>query len=272
MEPQKTWLQIIRWKFVVAVLVGAGLFFGSGAAGFPFVYQCAFSGYAVLGFIVYVVLDAPPMRPLSTLGAVIAIGVFYLVLSVGFIVAGNVLPQFEPEHEIAGIARKTKKYFKEIETLKDESLLSTARDLGEKADKILARLNEIETGSAVSLPELELDFGRAIDIESVEDPIERGRLVYIDHECGNCHQLGKRPAKKRGPKLDNIGNLMTKAQMKEKVFDPKSSTTEGFEKRKKDKMPDKYPDVMSEDELEWLALYMMTLKDESVETPKPIYP
>ena len=42
--------------------------------------------------------------------------------------------------------------------------------------------------------------------------------------------------------------------------------------RKKDKMPDKYPDVMSDDELEWLSLYMMTLKDESVETPKPIYP
>ena len=272
MGPQKTWFQIIRWKLIGTVLVGAGLFFGAGAAGFPFVYQCTFSGYALLGFIVYVVLDAPPMKPLSGWAAGLAIAVFYLILSVGFIVLGNVLPQFETEKEIAGIARKTKKYFKEIETAKDESLMATARELGEKADKILARLNEIETGSAVSLPEVELDFGGAIDIESVADPIERGRLVYLDHECGNCHQLGSRRAKKRGPKLDNIGNLMTKAQMKEKVFDPKSSTTEGFEKRKKDKMPDKYPDVMSEDELEWLSLYMMTLKDESVETPKPIYP
>jgi mono/diheme cytochrome c family protein len=271
MNQQKSWFQIIFWKLIIAVVVGIALFFGSGAMGFPLVYQLAFAAYAVLGFIVYVVLDAPPMKPLSGWQAGVSILVFYMVLSGGYIIAGNFIPQFEPEKEIDGISRKTDKYFKEIEQQKSESLIGMTRELGEKADQILARLNEIETGGAVPLPEIEIDIGR-VDIASVEDPVERGRLVYIDHECGNCHQLGSRPAKKRGPKLDNIGNLMTKEQMKEKIYDPTTSTTEGFEKRKKDKMPDKYPDVMSEDELDWLVTYLLTLTDTSVETPKPIYP
>lgn len=271
MNQQKSWFQIIFWKLIIAVVVGIALFFGAGAVGFSLVYQFAFAAYAVLGFIVYVVLDAPPMKPLSGWQAVVGIVVFYLVVSGGYIVAGNFMPQFEPEKEIAGISRKTEKYFKEIEKQRSESLIGMTRELGEKADKILARLNEIETGSAVPLPELELDLG-GVDIASVEDPVERGRLVYIDHECGNCHQLGLRPAKKRGPKLGNIGNLMTKEQFKEKIYKPKTSTTEGFEKRKKDKMPDKYEDVMSENELDWLVTYLLTLTDTSVETPKPIYP
>lgn len=271
MQPQKTWFQIIFFKLTIAIVVGIGLFFGAGVAGFPLIYQFTFAAYAVLGLIVYVVLDMPPMKPLTGWQAGAAILVFYLVLSGGFIVAGNVLPQFEPELEIAGIARKTNKYFKELEKEKDESVLGVTRELGVKADKILARLYEIETGGAVALEEVEI--GREpIDIESVEDPVERGRLVYIDHECGNCHQLGLRPAKKRGPRLDGIALLMTKEQMKEKVYKPKSSTTEGFEKRKKDKMPDKYEDVMSEAELDWLVTYLLTLKDDSVETPKPIFP
>ncbi len=271
MKPQKTWWQIIRWKLIIAIVVGITLFFISGMVGFPRIYQWMFAGYAVLGFVVFVVLDAPPLKPLSGWEALAGIAVFYILCSAVYTVVGMLLPQFEPEKEVAGISRKTDKYFKEIEKQKSESLIGMMRELGEKADKVLARLNEIETGGAVPLPEVEIDIG-GVDIESVEDPVERGRLVYIDHECGNCHQLGSRPAKKRGPKLDNIGNLMTKEQFKEKIYKPKTSTTEGFEKRKKDKMPDKYEDVMSENELEWLVTYLLTLTDTSVNTPEPIYP
>jgi mono/diheme cytochrome c family protein len=271
MNHQKTWFQIIFIKLIVAIVAGIGLFFGAGAVGFPVIYQFAFAGYALLGFIVYVVLDMPPMEPLSGWKAGIGIIVFYLVVSGGYIIAGSFLPQFEPQDEIDGIARKTDKYFAEIQQAQDESLMGVARELGEKADKILARLNEIETGAAVQFEDVEIAKPKR-NLADVEDPIERGRLVYEDHECGNCHQLGTRPAKKRGPRLDGIGLLMTQEQMREKIFEPKSSTTEGFEKRTKDKMPDKYPDVMGEDELDWLVMYLMTLKDDSVETPKPIFP
>jgi cytochrome c1 len=37
-------------------------------------------------------------------------------------------------------------------------------------------------------------------------------------------------------------------------------------------MPDKYPDVMSDEELEALVAYLMTLKNPAVKTPKPVFP
>jgi mono/diheme cytochrome c family protein len=104
------------------------------------------------------------------------------------------------------------------------------------------------------------------------DLVERGKLVYQDHECYNCHKVGGKGGKKRGPVLDNIGNLATAEQLKKKIFDPTAWKAEGYEKRTKDKMPDKYPDVMSEEELEALVTYLLTLKDSSVDTPKPVFP
>jgi len=47
---------------------------------------------------------------------------------------------------------------------------------------------------------------------------------------------------------------------------------EGFEKEhKKGIMPDNYKEIMEEEELEALVAYLMTLKDTSVNTPKPIF-
>jgi mono/diheme cytochrome c family protein len=105
-----------------------------------------------------------------------------------------------------------------------------------------------------------------------EQLVERGKLVYQDHECYNCHKVGGKGGKKRGPQLDNIGNLVTQAQLKDKIFNPTVWKAEGFEKRTKDEMPDKFAEVMSEEELHALATYLLTLKNPSVDTPKPIFP
>lgn len=268
MNHRKSWFQIIFWKLVIAGAAGAALFFGSGAAGFPMVYRMAFTGYAVLGFIVYVVLDLPPMKPLTGWQAGVGILVFYLMLSGGYIVAGNMLPQFEPEIEIEGIARKTEMYKRD--DVHDQTLLAQTRELADKADKIMARLNQIESGEGVNVADI--NVGK-VSIASRDysnmDPVEHGKLVYQDQECGNCHKVGGRGGKKRGPKLDNIGNLANKEQLKEKIFNPDAWHAEGFEERTKDKMPEKYKDVMSDEDLEALVTYLLTLKDTSVDTPKP---
>lgn len=270
MDHRKSWFQIIFWKLIIAAVVGGGLFFGAGAAGFPMIYRFAFTGYAVLGFIVYVVLDMPPMKPLSGWAAGVGILVFYIVVSGGYIIAGNVLPQFEPEFEIEGIARKTEKFKRDAEH--DQKLLAQTRELAGKADKIMARLAEIESGQGVDLSSIQVK-GVSIASRDVSnmDPIERGKLVYVDHECGNCHKVGGKGGKKRGPKLDNIGNLANKDQLKDKIFNPDAWHAEGFEERTKDKMPEKYKDVMSDEELEALVSYLLTLKDTSVDTPKPVF-
>jgi cbb3-type cytochrome oxidase cytochrome c subunit len=77
--------------------------------------------------------------------------------------------------------------------------------------------------------------------------------------------------KKRGPELDNIGNLMTAQDIKDKILDPKSWMADGFEKEyEKGKMPDKYKDLMEEKDVQVLAVWLSTFKNESVNTPKPI--
>ncbi|MDH5588137.1 MAG: cytochrome c, partial [Nitrospirota bacterium] len=56
-----------------------------------------------------------------------------------------------------------------------------------------------------------------------------------------------------------------------KILNPKSWMAEGFDKQyKKGKMPDKYRDLMFEEEIAALVAFLATLKDASVETPKPI--
>jgi hypothetical protein len=71
--------------------------------------------------------------------------------------------------------------------------------------------------------------------------------------------------------MDNIGNLMTPEQLREKILYPKKWKAEGFDKQyKKGKMPDKYRDLMFDEEIDALVAFLASLKDTSVTTPKPI--
>jgi cytochrome c553 len=105
------------------------------------------------------------------------------------------------------------------------------------------------------------------------DIVSRGREQYELQECYNCHKIGGQGSvKKRGPVLDNIGSLLTKDDIKKKVFDPTYLYAEGFEKEhKKGMMPDKYKDLMTEEDVDALAAYLSTLKNTAVETPKPVF-
>ena len=103
------------------------------------------------------------------------------------------------------------------------------------------------------------------------DLVALGKEQWELQECYNCHKLFGSGGKKRGPVLDNIGNLMTSEQLREKLLYPKKWKAEGFDKQyKKGKMPDKYRDLMFDEEVDALIAFLSTLKDASVNTPKPI--
>ena len=105
-----------------------------------------------------------------------------------------------------------------------------------------------------------------------------GKEQWELQECYNCHKLFGLGGKKRGPVLDNIGNLMTPEALREKILDPKSWMAEGFDKQYKvleaiDQLggvPDKYKDLMFDEEIDALVAFLASLKDASVTTPKPI--
>ena len=111
----------------------------------------------------------------------------------------------------------------------------------------------------------------AYDLFLATDILKLGEDQWQLQECYNCHKLKGEGGKKRGPELDNIGSYLTVADIKQKILDPKSWMAEGFEKEyEKGKMPDKYKDLMEEKDVVALASWLVTFKNTSVNTPKPI--
>jgi mono/diheme cytochrome c family protein len=103
------------------------------------------------------------------------------------------------------------------------------------------------------------------------DLVALGKEQWELQECYNCHKLYGQGGKKRGPEMDNIGNLMKPEDIKEKILDPRSWMAEGFEKEfNKKKMPDKYKDLMEDKDVDALVAYLVTLKNPAVNTPKAI--
>jgi mono/diheme cytochrome c family protein len=261
---------VIR-KIVVGVIIG-GLFVGiASALSFPPVFLVMFFIYAVLGTAVFILLDAPSMRPLGGLKAVVVLVIFYLVVSTIYIGGASLLPQFDPEDEKGKIEKllrvKREKAMQAHQGLDDS--LQQAKALDAKVQTLTMRLKKIAPATA----EQESSVATTAKVGSATDLVATGKEIYDLQECYNCHKIGGQGSvKKRGPVLDNIGSLLTIDDIKKKIFDPTYLYADGFEKEhKKGLMPDKYKELMTEDELSALGAYLSTLKNASVETPKPVF-
>jgi len=257
-------------KIVVAAVIAVGAWFGSAALGFPHVFQVMFALYAALGLAVFLLLDAPPLPRLSGVTAAVTLIAFYLVLSAVYIFGAAALPQYDPDDEKGKIDKllKAKREKAEQEHGQTDQLVRTARELDSKIESLsqrLARFAPASPAEATASPMPAASSGQTL--------LARGMEVYELHECYNCHKIGgKGSVKKRGPVLDNIGSYLTKDDVKKKVFDPTYLYAEGFEKEhKKGVMPDKYKELMTDEEVDALAAYLTTLKNPSVETPKPVF-
>jgi hypothetical protein len=260
-------------KTIVGVIVGAILFGVTSALGFPFVFQAMFFAYAILGAIVFILLDAPSLKPLAGGKALGALIVFYLVLCVVYIAGGSLWPQFDPEDERGKINQILKPKRERYEAGKVDVLMERAKALDEKAKELTARLQALGASQAAS----DQKAGGAgappptTGSAAEGDVAKLGEEQWQLQECYNCHKLKGEGGKKRGPELDNIGSLMTVDDIKTKILDPKSWMAEGFEKEyDKGKMPDKYKDLMEEKDVQVLAAWLGTFKNASINTPKPI--
>ena len=259
------------------LLLGAALipivWFGSAAIHFPRVFQVMFIIYLLLGMTVFLLLEAPPVPRLSGWKAGAALIGFYAVLSASYILGASYLPQYDPTVEMGKIDKivKPKRETTEARHAKLEELLKKSEELHAKAEALQAKLEQLAPAPRGGAP------GAAVVAQPSStgggDTIARGMEVYDLHECYNCHKIGgKGSVKKRGPVLDNIGNFLTQEDIKKKVFDPAYLYADGFEKEhKKGLMPDKYKELMTDEEVSSLAAYLTSLKNPAVETPKPIF-
>ncbi len=224
--------------------------------------------YAMLGALVFILLEAPAMPRLEGIKAIGALVVFYLILSGLYIAGASILPQFDPDDEKGKIEKVLKLRRAQTELGKADELIARAKELDERAQAISNQLSSLGVGAQVEMAEQPSSDGAGA---ASGDVVALGKEQWELQECYNCHKLYGQGGKKRGPEMDNIGNLMSPAQLKEKIIDPKSWKAEGFDKDyDKGKMPDKYKDLMFPKEIDALVAFLASLKDASVKTPKPI--
>ncbi len=241
---------------------------------FPPVFQVMFVLYAFLGTGVFILLDAPSLSPVSGFKAVALLVGFYVVLSLVYIAGASALPQYDPMVEKGKIDKIVKPKLAATEKGKIDELLKRSQELSAQSQAILKRLEALGGEEAKKI-EASLGGGGATAAKPAAaggDLVALGKEQYDLQECYNCHKIGGKGAvKKRGPVLDNIGNLMKPEEMKEKILNPRAWMAEGFEKEyNKKQMPDKYKELLSDQEVDSLVAYLSTLKDTSVPTPKPV--
>lgn len=266
-------LKAVITKGAAGAVIGAVLVGAAHALDFPPVFQAMFFVYAMLGTAVFLLLDAPTLRPVGGVKAVVALVAFYVVVSGFYIGGAALLPQYDPEDEKGKIEKLLRAKRAATEQGKAEELLARTKALSEKADTLMQRLQSVGGEALANVPAA--DGAKPAGVPGA--PTARGDLVALGkeqwnlQECYNCHKLFGEGGKKRGPELDNIGNLMTPEALRQKVLEPQSWMAEGFEKEyEKKKMPDKYRELMEDKEIDALVAFLSTLKNPSVNTPKPI--
>jgi mono/diheme cytochrome c family protein len=261
---------VIR-KVVVGLVVGGALWGITAALEFPVVFQMMFFAYALLGTAVFLLLDAPSLKPVGGVKAVGALVVFYIVLCVVYIAGASLWPQYDPEDEKGKIEKILKPKRAQTEQGKAEELIARAKALDEQAKALAARIKALGGDQAPAAQSAGGAGAPPSTTAASGDLLKVGEDQWQLQECYNCHKLRGEGGKKRGPELDNIGNLMTVEEIKEKILDPRSWMAEGFEKEyDKKKMPDKYKDLMEDRDVVALASWLVTFKNTSVNTPKPI--
>ncbi|HSA63828.1 MAG TPA: cytochrome c [Nitrospira sp.] len=258
-------------KVVVGLIVGGALWGTTAALEFPTVFQMMFFAYALLGTAVFLLLDAPSIKPVGGVKAVGAMVVFYIVLCVVYIAGASLWPQYDPEDEKGKIEKILKPKRAQTDQGKAEELIARAKALDEQAKVLAARIKALGGDQAPAAQSAGGPGAPPATTAAGGDLLKIGEDQWELQECYNCHKLRGEGGKKRGPELDNIGNLMTVEDIKEKILDPRSWMAEGFEKEyDKKKMPDKYKDLMEERDVVALATWLVTFKNTSVNTPKPI--
>ncbi|MGH7147870.1 MAG: c-type cytochrome [Nitrospiraceae bacterium] len=256
-------------KLAIGLAVGGALVGITRALEFPFIFQMMFFGYAMLGAAVFMLLDAPSLTTMSRVKSLIALVAFYIVLCTVYIAGASLWPQYDPEDEKGKIAKILGPKFAATQQGKAEELIARAKALDEQVKALEVRLKALGVDQPTN--EQPADAPTATASVATGDFMKLGEEQWQLQECYNCHKLKGEGGKKRGPELDNIGTLLTVDEIKEKILDPKSFMSEGFEKEwEKGKMPDKYKDLMEPNDIMALASWLGTFKNTSVNTPKPI--
>ena len=132
-------------KLIIGVVLLPITWFASAAMHFPRVFQVMFVLYVILGTVVFLLLDAPPVPKIGGWKAGAMLVLFYALISGVFVVGASLLPQYDPTVEKGKIDKivKPKMETPESRHAKLEELLKKSQELQAKADTLTAQLNKI---------------------------------------------------------------------------------------------------------------------------------
>lgn len=261
-------------KLGIALVVGGAVAATAHSQEVPSDFQLLWAILAMIGAVVFMLLDAPPLKVMNGGKSLFAVVAFWIVVITVCIAGASLLPQFDPEDEREKINKLLEKQRAASQQGKAEELIARAKALDEQVKALENRLKALGTGQAVvtTLVPTPGDAKPAAAASGgASDVMKVGEEQWQLQECYNCHKLRGEGGKKRGPELDNIGTLMTVEEIEQKISNPKTFMSEGFEKEwKKGVMPDKFKDLMDGKEMRALATWLASFKNTSVNTPKPI--
>lgn len=263
-------------KLGIGVVVGGALVAIAHSQELPASFQILFFVVSVIGAILFMLLDAQPVKTMNGGKSLFAVITFWIFLVTVCVAGASLLPQFDPEDEKAKIGKLLDREKKQSAQGKAEELIARAKALDEQVKALEARLKSLGTGqggAATSAPSAGDAKPAAASAASGAsgDVMKIGEEQWQLQECYNCHKLRGEGGKKRGPELDNIGTLLTVEEIQQKIADPKSFMAEGYDKEwQKGIMPNKFKDLMDPKEMLALATWLGTFKNISINTPKPI--
>lgn len=259
--------------------LGIGLVIGGVLVGIarsqevPFDFQLLFMIIALIGAVLFMLLDAPSIGAMSGGKSLVAVAVFWVLLITVCFAGASLLPQFDPEDERAKITKLLEREREKSEQGKTEKLLALAKSLDAQVKVLEERLRGVGREAIAAVAPVPPAGAKpaAASAGGDGDIMKVGEEQWQLQECYNCHKLRGEGGKKRGPELDNIGSLLTVEEIQQKISDPKSFMAEGYEKEwQKGIMPNKFKDLMDAKEMLALATWLGTFKNTAVNTPKPI--
>lgn len=286
MTLQQNVTQKLIWGLPLSAVV-MGL---ATAVCFPYYFKLLFGAYCITAILFFVVLDLPALKlgQTSKMVALIKIVSVYVLASVFFTLWGYGLAQYDPQNEVVRINEKLDKFKTAAEDQKAAMIEAEAIKLFKgKFDAKLEEMEENEededvidlmagTFESMTKPKRAVFVGDPIDkgkgkVEQFAggnvpaDIIEKGRKVYNDYECYNCHvaEEGK-VTKRRGPNFIDLklGAKKTPEWMRLAILDPRAEMDEEYEKDPKLKkaMPADYRLQMFEEEIIAAVGFMMSFK------------
>ncbi|UVT15136.1 MAG: c-type cytochrome [Nitrospira sp.] len=261
-------------KLVIGVVVGGALVAVAHSQELPSSFQVLFFVVSMTGAILFMLLDAQPVKTMNGGKSLFAVIVFWIFLVTVCVAGASLLPQFDPEDEKAKIGKLLDREKKGSAQGKAEELIARAKALDAQVKALEERLKSLGQGVAATPTPPAGDAkpaaaGAASGASG--DVMKVGEEQWQLQECYNCHKLRGEGGKKRGPELDNIGTLLTVEEIQQKIADPKSFMAEGYEKEwQKGIMPNKFKDLMDPKEMLALATWLGTFKNTAINTPKPI--